>query len=104
MLAGFAHNPALELSKDEAKAIAEASTNVARHYNAVLDPKIADWVVLLGTLGAIYGPRVFMLVGKKKPKAAQQQSEPLAPINHEQAQQDAYLSNLPTIGNTSHLN
>jgi xanthosine utilization system XapX-like protein len=86
------HDPTWNLSEEEAKTFAEASTNVARHYNASMNPVVADWFVLIGVLGALYGPRLMPLVMRligKKPK----EQKPI-----EEAPPAQFNVNLPNIG------
>lgn len=91
-MAGMLHDPAWNLSDEEAKTFAEASSNVARHYNTSLNPKVADWIVLIGVIAAMYGPRLlplFMrLIGKKPPEQAPQPEQ----------ESQAFAMNLPPIG------
>ena len=49
----------LELTTAEAKRLADATANVARHYDLPdLPQKTVDWVMLMIALAAIYGPRI----------------------------------------------
>lgn len=92
----------LALDKDECKALAEGITNVSRHYNTVIDPKVTDWCMLIVALGTIYVPRLAIIASskrKEKPaKAVEKQNAP------EPAQQNQIVPGidgfeLPTIGN-----
>ena len=50
-----------QLGSDEAKQLAQASANVAKHYNVLIDPKTADWANLIMVLGMIYGTRLMAI-------------------------------------------
>lgn len=84
-------NAVWNIDEKEAQALAEASANVARHYNATLDPKWADIIVLIGLIGTMYAPRI--MVTFMKPKA--QKSQAQQPV--EKAPTDMSFSNLPNI-------
>lgn len=47
----------LALDDAESKLLSEAVTEVASHYNTIIDPKIVAWVGLIGVCGKIYAPR-----------------------------------------------
>ena len=49
---------ALALDSDESRQIAESAAEVARHYNVNVDPKVAAWIALAGTVGSIYGAKI----------------------------------------------
>lgn len=54
------------LAPDEAASIAKATENVARHYPALAGhDKLIDWVMLLQTLGMVYGTRVYLSMPDK---------------------------------------
>lgn len=62
--------PELVLKPDEAKLFAEATINVARHYNHVIDPKIMAWINL-GAVGmGIYGTRLFAIRARLREERA----------------------------------
>ena len=51
--------PEVQLGKDEARELGTATANVARHYQwGAMAEKTKDWLLLAGSLGMIYGPRV----------------------------------------------
>jgi hypothetical protein len=51
--------PEMQLGKDEARELGTATANVARHYQwGAMAEKTKDWLLLAGSLGMIYGPRV----------------------------------------------
>lgn len=97
-------NPIWELQKDEAKALSDATAKVAAHYGAIVDPKTADILVLVGVVAGIYGPRVLAsFLGKKEP---QKQPTPanvqqIRPDVVAQAQDMAFAGNLPSISGTA---
>lgn len=53
--------PELNLDKQSAHELAEASANVAALYNVQLDPKTAAWLALGAISAGVYVPRVLML-------------------------------------------
>ena len=57
-IANRAKQPMLKLDDDEATQIAEASANVASHYNVPISPVAQAWIGLAGTIGAIYFAKV----------------------------------------------
>lgn len=61
ILAGMAKAKELELDVAEAKQIAAAYANVARHYNWAVNEKAADWYNLMTAVGAIYGSKLFAM-------------------------------------------
>lgn len=65
MFAGFAKTPELAIDPAEAKTLAEATANVARHYNVAISEKTQDWANFLMALGAIYGTR-FVAIARRK--------------------------------------
>lgn len=68
-IAMFTRNEDWLLSDEEGRAAGSAIGNVARHYPAVAgSQKIVDWVMLIQTLGFMYGPRVMSEVSKRKAK------------------------------------
>lgn len=91
-LAALLKTPAWNLEKDEARALSEATANVAAHYNATIDPKWADWFVLIGLVGTLYAPRVMATFGKKKGQQTQ------APETEVTGADIPFATNLPTIG------
>ncbi len=58
--------PALALTKDEAKSLSDAVGKVAEHYPVTIDPKTMAWVNLAMVAGGIYGTRVVGMVAKRK--------------------------------------
>lgn len=72
MMAAMMKTPELELDKEEAHQLAQASANVARHYDISATEKTIDWIALFMALGTVYGPRMVTigLSRKKKPDAA----------------------------------
>lgn len=50
----------LRLQKAEAESLAGAICDVAGHYNLEMEKKTVDILTLVGTIGVIYGSRVFM--------------------------------------------
>jgi hypothetical protein len=66
-VATFTHNPELALSDDEAKALAQATADVAKHYPdlPVVDPKWQAWGALAFVAFMIYRGKVTTLVARK---------------------------------------
>lgn len=67
-------NPVWEMPSSEAESVAKAVTNVARHYPKLAGhEKLVDWVMLIQTLGMVYGPRIYLSMPDKKepPKPVQ---------------------------------
>lgn len=89
----MAHDPSWNLSKEEAKALSDAGAAVAQHYEVAVNPKTRDWLILLGVIGTLYGPRiapmVFALFGKKKPMQKQMEKS--------ESSVEMPFSNLPPI-------
>jgi len=73
-LAAVAATPELALSQDEARAIAAAASNVSRHYDMRTSQKVMDWGMLGVTVAGVYGPRVAIMVNKRR--AAEQRQPP----------------------------
>ena len=69
LLAAIAKTPELALDETEAKQLAEAATNVARHYNIEAGAKAIDWSNLMIAMGMIYGTRIAAVMNKKKGEA-----------------------------------
>lgn len=68
-LAVLLKNPKLNLTEDEAKQLAKASANVARHYDVPVTAKVMDWTTLIVVCASIYPQRF------KKDKAKDKTSE-----------------------------
>lgn len=56
-LAVLLKNPKLNLTEDEAKQLAKASANVARHYDIPVTAKVMDWTTLIVVCASIYPSR-----------------------------------------------
>ena len=68
----------LELEKEEAKALADALSAVARHYDLPdLPQKTVDWINLFIVMGSIYAPRI--IAYKSKSHARVTTKEAVAP-------------------------
>jgi hypothetical protein len=77
MAGAFFDTPELALSPDEAKAMAEATANVAAHYNTLIDPKLMAWFSLFIVAGGVYGPRIMVIRARHKAEAAAKPSNVL---------------------------
>jgi hypothetical protein len=66
--------PEMELDKEEAKKLADASKEVAKHYSVYIDPKKLAIANLAAVAGFLYGPRAIAWrarkSGEKKAAAA----------------------------------
>jgi hypothetical protein len=68
MLAGIVQSPTLALDPTEAKQLSEAIAQVGRHYDMSVPAKTLDWTNLLMVCGAVYGPRVAIMVQEARAK------------------------------------
>lgn len=66
MGAAMLKTPELEISKDEAKQLADAVQAVAKEYNHVINPKTAAWIQLCIACGGIYGTRIVAIRMREK--------------------------------------
>lgn len=76
ILAGIAKTPELELDDDEAKQVAAAYANVARHYNWVPNEKAADWYNLVTVCGAVFGSKIVGYQMRKNAERKQRVPQP----------------------------
>lgn len=78
LLAKAAKIPELQLDEDEAKKLADATANVARHYNISVSQKTLDWSNFVTALSTIYGTRIFVIAKTRQDKknGAQQETTP----------------------------
>lgn len=68
-IATLTSNEIWTLQPAEAKSAAQAVKNVARHYpNLAGHEKLVDWVMLIQTLGMMYGPRLYLSIPEKTKK------------------------------------
>lgn len=89
-VAAFTSTPEINLTPPEAKALALAAANVARHYPSFSkSQKTVDWGMFVSTLATVYGPRIYWL---RRRQAEQRQHPgglivptPQQPINPEAA-------------------
>lgn len=69
------------MTEAEAKSVASATENVARHYPTLAaSEKLVDWTMLLWTLGSVYGMRIYLSM-PDKPEKKPQQSAPMPVSN-----------------------
>ena len=66
MLAAAIKEPSLALDPEEAKRLAIAAGNVARHYDLGASQKTLDWMALAVALGSIYGTRAVAIYMNRK--------------------------------------
>jgi hypothetical protein len=66
-IAMLTKNPIWEMQEAEAASVAKATANVARHYPKLAGhEKLVDWIMLIQTVGMIYGPRFYLSMPEKK--------------------------------------
>lgn len=76
-LAALTKNPAWEMDNKEAESVGKAVANVARHYPKLAGhEKLVDWVMLIQTLGMVYGTRIYLSMPEKKASPKQEASAP----------------------------
>ena len=59
-------SPELALEKQEADALAQAISEVEKHYSVTLTPETRAWLGLAGCCAMIYGPRAYMIHKRRK--------------------------------------
>jgi len=59
-------SPELALEKGEADALAQAISEVEKHYSVSLSPETRAWLGLAGTAAMIYGPRAYMIQKRRR--------------------------------------
>lgn len=69
-LSALTGQTALQLSQEEARAIAAAASNVSRHYDMRTSQKVLDWGALGMVLAGIYGPRAAYLLAMRRDQTA----------------------------------
>jgi hypothetical protein len=82
MLAGITKTEELMLDHSEAKSLAEATANVARHYDVSVSAKALDWSNLVMALGMVYGTR---LVAIRARRGAERRAGRVSPMNSGEA-------------------
>lgn len=68
MIAAAVKAPELAIKEDEAKILASAVSEVSKYYDIGISEKAQAWTNLTMVCGAIYGPKIFMMVNKPKQK------------------------------------
>lgn len=71
LVASTTKAPELVLDEMEAKSLAKAGANVARHYPMEVAQKTLDWGALIYTMGAVYGPRGYLISTRVKKERQQ---------------------------------
>lgn len=66
LLAKAAKIPELRLDEEEAKKLADATANVARHYNIAISQKTLDITNLITAVSTIYGSRIMAIANNKR--------------------------------------
>lgn len=84
-LAALTKNPKLCLTEAEAKDLAKASANVARHYNVPVTAKVMDWTTLIVVCAAIYPQRFKKdkVKDKAQPEVKTTQDKPKDPAQND---------------------
>ena len=77
-LAMVLKTPELALDDDEARLLADACQNVARHYNVQVSGKAKDWCMLLMTMASIYRPRIISARARVKAEKLKATAKPEA--------------------------
>lgn len=83
MGAAFLSCPELMLDHEEAKILGDATADVARHYNVVIDEKTQAWLSLCMALSTVYGPRIFAIYARTtttKPTVKKDEPEKVVPF------------------------
>jgi hypothetical protein len=76
MCASFLQVPELALDENEAKLLADAVANVAKHYDFLPDPRTQAWFNLAMIAGPIYGMRFWAIRNKAQQRAKPQPGAP----------------------------
>lgn len=79
-LASVAKVPELRLEQEEAKTLAEASSNVLRHYDIGATQKAFDWAHLAIAIGTVYGSRIIAIQFRRK--AEKEEAETPRPVRN----------------------
>ena len=79
MLAHLTQIAEIQLHPEEARAVAQAASNVMRHYDVRTTQKTMDWGNLLIALGTVYGPRVVVIAANRRQQAKPPPQGPAAP-------------------------
>jgi hypothetical protein len=66
MAAGAFDTPELALDDDEAKQIANATAEVAKHYSVNIDPKTLAWMNFGWAVSCVYGSRVVAITMRRR--------------------------------------
>lgn len=67
MMAALLSAPDWAIDQNEAKYIADAAKEVAKHYAYTVDPKKMAWANFWAAVGTVYGPRI-VVAWKKQPE------------------------------------
>ncbi len=60
----------LSIDESEAKELARAAQNVARHYDVAASQKSLDWANFVGAMCMVYGTRLYAFRNRKRAEAA----------------------------------
>jgi hypothetical protein len=66
MLAGITQTAELALDPTEAADLSKAIAAVGRHYDMTLPAKTLDWTNLMMVAGAVYGPRLIVILNNRR--------------------------------------
>lgn len=83
MLHTITQSVMFDIDEDEAEKLAKGVANVTRHYDVPrMAQKTVDWIMLIQTCGALYGPRLMaMRLDRAARNAKPAPSSPMAPRN-----------------------
>jgi hypothetical protein len=91
-LSAITGEEALQLQPEEAHAVAEAASNVSRHYDIRASQKVLDWGALGFVLAGIYGPRAAFIYQKSRaPKPPPPQRPAERPASNGKTAPDAFV-------------
>lgn len=79
ILATVAGVQELRLDNTEAKELAEAISNVSRHYDVAYTEKAVGWSRLFMALGMVYGTRLYAIRERRRADRATPVNQPAAP-------------------------
>lgn len=66
LAAQVTQNPELSVTQEEGDAFMLAAQNYMRHHPVAVTQQTIDLIAFIGTAGAIYGPRLAMIVHRKR--------------------------------------
>lgn len=82
-MASFTKIDELALDKEEANMLAKALSDVQNFYNFETSAEMMLWANVMGTCGAIYGPRIVSIFNKRKEKKSEKDNVVEQPLINE---------------------